>query len=167
METGGGPGSGDRLVSAFTRVLHGLHRRRPDWLLEKLTMPQFRVLTMVVRAHRAAENGRGCPPTPSGLAKTLDLAAPTMTGIVDRLTEAGFVERKRTSTDRRVIDVVPTDRGRAFVADVFAAGEERLRTLFGRLSPGDAQALLQGLEALNRVMEAEKEPGSPSREDMS
>ena len=37
---------------------------------------------------------------------------PTMTGIVDRLEKAGLVERRRDSSDRRVISVYLTDQGR-------------------------------------------------------
>ena len=49
----------------------------------------------------------------SELAQRSFFDGPTMTGIVDRLEKAGLVERRRDSTDRRVISVYLTEQGRA------------------------------------------------------
>lgn len=48
----------------------------------------------------------------SELAQRSFFDGPTMTGIVDRLEKATLVERRRDSTDRRVISVYLTDEGR-------------------------------------------------------
>ncbi len=60
---------------------------------------------------------------------------PTMTGIVDRLEAASFVERRRDSQDRRVISVYLTDAGRK-LEDVLPAiaDETNMETIAG-LSP--------------------------------
>jgi len=49
----------------------------------------------------------------SELAKRSFFDGPTMTGIVDRLEKSNLVERRRDSTDRRVISVYLTGDGRA------------------------------------------------------
>ena len=49
--------------------------------------------------------------TPSSLAARLGLASPSMTALVDRLEQAGFVERIRNPRDRRSVLVVLTEVG--------------------------------------------------------
>ncbi len=140
----------DKLSVAFHEMFRILHRDRLDSLLgEKLTMPQFRVLVTAARLGP----GSGSPhPTVTGLAKHLNISPPTVTGIVDRLETAGLVERRRIATDRRVVEVAATERGRRFVSEVFAAGEEQMRRLFELMEPDDAVALLRGIEAFRRAI---------------
>jgi DNA-binding MarR family transcriptional regulator len=82
----------------------------------------------------------------------MELSAPTVSGIIDRLVQAGYVERRRSEDDRRMVEVVPTRRGRDLVTELFAAGDERFRRLLSAMEPEDAQALLRGLRALERAM---------------
>lgn len=52
------------------------------------------------------------PLSMSALAQRIDAALPAVTGIVDRLERDGFVERLRDDSDRRVVLVGLTDKGR-------------------------------------------------------
>lgn len=123
-------------------------------------MPQLKVLILAARANAAAHGCGGRPGFASGapsrtvgsLAAHLKLSAPTVTGIVDRLEEAGLVERRRDKSDRRVVEVVATERGRRLVSEVFAAREERLRGFFAAMEEEDARALLRGLEAFREAI---------------
>jgi len=60
----------------------------------------------------------------SELAKRSFFDGPTMTGIVDRLEKANLVERRRDSTDRRVISVYLTDEGRTLQAELPTLSDE-------------------------------------------
>ncbi len=60
---------------------------------------------------------------------------PTMTGIVDRLEGAGFVERRRDSQDRRVISVYLSDAGRQLQDVLPAIAEETNAEAVAGLSP--------------------------------
>ena len=60
----------------------------------------------------------------SELAKRSFFDGPTMTGIVDRLEKANLVERRRDSTDRRVISVYLTDEGRTLQAQLPTLSDE-------------------------------------------
>lgn len=140
----------EQLLTAFRSMFAALFRGRMDRLLsEKLTMPQFKVLAVVARIG-STQPGPGT--TVGGLARRLSLSAPTVTGIVDRLRAAGFVERKRVSADRRVVEVVATERGRQLLAEVFTAGEERLRRIFAVMNEEDARAFLRGLLAFQEAV---------------
>jgi DNA-binding MarR family transcriptional regulator len=49
------------------------------------------------------------PLTPGQLAKLSGLTTGTVTGVIDRLEQAGFVRRTRDTTDRRVVLVEPEE----------------------------------------------------------
>jgi DNA-binding MarR family transcriptional regulator len=137
----------DLLIGAFHGMIEILHRKRGGLPSEKLTMPQFLVLVLT---DKGGSDGGGM--TVSGLARHLRLSAPTVTGIVDRLVEAGLVDRRRTAPDRRFVEVVATARGHSLVGEVVAAREERLGRFFEAMDEADARALLQGLEAFRQAI---------------
>jgi DNA-binding MarR family transcriptional regulator len=85
----------------------------------------------------------------SELAKRSFFDGPTMTGIVDRLEKANLVQRKRDSTDRRVISVYLTDEGRRLESVLPALSEEANREAVAGLS--DAE-IARFTETLRRVI---------------
>lgn len=65
-----------------------------------------------------------------------------ITRLVDRIEAAGFVRRERLPDDRRGVDVVITDAGRAKLAEVFPDHARSIHEHFGRfLDPSDATAI--------------------------
>lgn len=56
------------------------------------------------------------PLASSVLGSRLVSRAPDMTRLLDKLEEQGFVQRRRSLTNRRIVEVGITDRGRAVVA---------------------------------------------------
>ena len=71
---------------------------------------------------------------------------PGITGLIDRLEQAGFVHRVRCEKDRRVIYVALTDQG----TKTLAALDEPLialhRKLLGHLSQAELKELIRLLE---------------------
>ena len=51
------------------------------------------------------QQAAGTPTTPGGVAEALGLTSGAATGVIDRLTRAGHVERRRDEHDRRIIRV--------------------------------------------------------------
>ena len=47
----------------------------------------------------------------SGIAKKLRITLPTLTAAVDRLEEKGYIQRHRSTTDRRQVSVILTNEG--------------------------------------------------------
>jgi DNA-binding MarR family transcriptional regulator len=72
----------------------------------------------------------------SGLGARALFDGPTMTGIVDRLESSNLVQRRRDSTDRRVINLYLTPKGSQLMATLPPVGEMT-----------DAE-ILQGLSAV-------------------
>lgn len=65
-----------------------------------------------------------------------------ITRLVDRIEAAGFVRRERVDDDRRGVDVVITDAGRAKLAEVFPDHARSIHEHFGQfLDPSDATAI--------------------------
>ncbi len=82
------------------------------------------------------------------LGKLTRLAAPSLVGIVDRLSAMGLVERQRSATDRRVVNVVATASGRALQADIMP----RIAAEYAALKQSvDAIAWQQALEGLRQI----------------
>ncbi len=71
---------------------------------------------------------------------------PTMTGIVDRLEANGLVERRRDSTDRRVINLYLTDQGRLLMQSLPLIGPQTDAALLAGLSETDLACFRHALE---------------------
>jgi MarR family transcriptional regulator, organic hydroperoxide resistance regulator len=89
-------------------------------LLDQLgiTYPQFLVLSALWE-----DDGR----TIGAIAERLDLEPSTITPLVKRLEQAGFVTRQRNPQDERQVWVRLTDRGRQMREDTTCLTEELLR----------------------------------------
>src|SRR6266540_3599593 len=66
------------------------------------------------------------------LADVTQQSGGTLTGIVDRLIDDGLVERVRSASDRRVIEVTLTAAGRSRVRQVLDARREDIARILAR-----------------------------------
>lgn len=94
----------------------------------------------------------------SRLAAAADVTPATVTQMLDGLVAMGLVERSRSNTDRRVVTVALTERGRALLVEKRATWEQRWRqTLagFSRDELATAAAVLESLRAMYDALDAE------------
>lgn len=84
----------------------------------------------------------------SELAKRSFFDGPTMTGIVDRLEKAGLVERRRDSSDRRVISVYLTDEGKRLQAQLPTLSDEANRDATAGLSDDEVRRFVGTLRTI-------------------
>jgi len=94
------------------------------------------------------------PKRMSDIADWAQTSQASVTGIVDRLEERGFVERVRSDADRRVVRVGLTEAGRAELGCTRQQKADRLRSLLAPLDAEERQHLLH----LFRKMTARVEP---------
>ncbi len=120
-----------------------------------LSLAQYRMLSLLADGSSAAK----------ALARGLDVSPPTVTALVDGLVERGFVDRKRSATDRRRVDHHLTAAGGAVLGRADAAIDARLAELTGHLGATDKAVAFDGLDrwgqALNVVRDelaAERAP---------
>ena len=128
----------DQLQIRFARLLraHGL------------TSPtQYNILRIL--------RGEGKPLPILEIASRTITVVPGITGLIDRLERADFVNRLRCEKDRRVVYVALTDRGSKTLADLDEPLLAQHRNLMGHLSKGE-------LKELTRLLERLREPWTTS-----
>lgn len=83
------------------------------------------------------------PQTPTELARRTRTHIATMTGILTRLERDGWIERRRTGTDRRSMQIHATGVHR--LTDVYARANENLTHLLEPWTPTQMEALIHFL----------------------
>jgi DNA-binding MarR family transcriptional regulator len=118
----------DRLQIRFARLLrdHGL------------TPSQYNILRIL--------RGEGKPLPILEIASRTITVVPGITGLIDRLEQAGFVNRLRCDKDRRMIYVALTDQALATLANLDQPLDELHGKVLGHLSQSELRQLIQLLE---------------------
>jgi MarR family transcriptional regulator, organic hydroperoxide resistance regulator len=120
--------------AAWDRFFDSIRRARARGVREvgELTFSQLHLLTAL--ADRS-------PRSVGELAELAGVAAPTATRMLDGLARAGVVERRPSSSDRRVVEIFLTDEGRRIVRRKRSRIAAKRRELHDSLAPGErAQA---------------------------
>ncbi|MFA5787008.1 MAG: MarR family transcriptional regulator [Actinomycetota bacterium] len=142
----------DEVILAWRDVGHGLQFAGPPMLLGlDLTMAQLKAL-IVIAHHGPAPIGR--------VAEHLQVGMPTASHLVDRLVQAGLIERTEDPSDRRRAIVKLSAEGGSLVAGLREQGREHLRPWLSRLDPLDLDALLRGLKAFAGVLRTPSATGT-------
>jgi MarR family transcriptional regulator, organic hydroperoxide resistance regulator len=102
------------------------------------------------------------PISMSAIAQALYYSKQNLTHIVDQLVKDGYVERILQPSDRRVLNIAITDRGRTFIAENSETLKNRLVEDLSHLSDEDAEQLSKAFkvvkEALPKILHHER-PG--------
>jgi DNA-binding MarR family transcriptional regulator len=128
-----------RLVYAVSAIM----RKASDRALAYwgLTVAQAPVLVILREAGR--------PVMITEVARRLLLETPSVTTMVDRLTERGLVERVKDPKDRRKTLVALTRKGRHLVDAVREPGHQLEEEMFGALDQGERETLRAILQKLH------------------
>jgi DNA-binding MarR family transcriptional regulator len=101
--------------------------------------------------------------TAGEVARATGLSSGTVTGVLDRLEERGFIRRERHHTDRRKVVVTADPDALARVGRMFDAHEQTLASVLGEY---EAEQLENVAEFLARLTEAAHEhPFMPDSSD--
>lgn len=104
-----------------------------------ITRPQWRVLTTLIR-HEGINQG--------GLAEILEVEPITLCRMVDRLAEAGMVERRADPSDRRAWRLFLTDEARPPLAELRTMAEDLFEEAMAGLSVLEQEQLHGALERI-------------------
>jgi DNA-binding MarR family transcriptional regulator len=99
------------------------------------------------------------------LAKAMDMQPITLTRLIDRLCEAGFVERRADASDRRTKRLYLTADARPLLEQLKTLRNEINRTALAHLSSGDARALVGQLESIKENVRAAVRGGCDARRE--
>jgi MarR family transcriptional regulator, organic hydroperoxide resistance regulator len=92
------------------------------------------------------------PISMSAIAQALYYSKQNLTHIVDQLVKEGHVERIPEPSDRRVLNIAITDRGRTFIAENSETLKNRLVEDLSHLSEGDAEKLSKAFKVVKEVL---------------
>ena len=92
------------------------------------------------------------------LADILDVGKVTVGGLVERLEQAGWVERRADAADRRARRVYMTPKARKFVAGIREAGHEMNELAFAGLSRVDRHDLFDLLSRIKANLKSIEKP---------
>jgi DNA-binding MarR family transcriptional regulator len=120
-----------KLVYAVSAIM----RKASDRALAAwgLTVAQAPVLAILREAGR--------PVMITEVARRLLLETPSVTTMVDRLTDRGLVERVKDPKDRRKTLVALTRKGRRLVDSIREPGNQLQEEMFGALDQGERETL--------------------------
>lgn len=132
-----------RAIDIHSRQLAQEHR---------LTGPQLVCLRQIERDGQT---------TPSALARQISLSQATVTGILDRLSNRGLVNRVRSDTDRRRVHVTLTEAGKQLAATAPSPLQQRFARRLEALAPEGQARIAEVLQQIVAMMEADTLKASP------
>jgi DNA-binding MarR family transcriptional regulator len=115
---------------------------------DRLTLQQLRCLQAVVAA--------GGEALTTGLARTLRVAVPTVTRMLDGLVDRGLVIRRADPDSRRQVHIVHTWEGVALLDRYEAVIEAWLVDLVGSLEVSRQRKLLLAIDNLKSILDREE-----------
>ena len=117
-------------------------------MTEKLTQYD---LTVAQYLSMEALSNKGSECSMSELADRIQQSSATMTGIIDRLVEKGWVTRRRSEEDRRAVYVSLTANGQNLLRRVTAERRQIVMETLHKMTADDVEQLIQ---LLRRYMAA-------------
>jgi MarR family transcriptional regulator, transcriptional regulator for hemolysin len=131
------------LIHDLARLLRrNLDRRLQDL---GLTQTQWRAI-----AHLSRSEGM----TQSALADSLDVQPITLARLVDRMENAGWVERRSHPLDRRAVQLYLTDRCQPILAELHTRAGATLDEAVAGLGAGQQRQLIESLQRIKKNLVA-------------
>ena len=137
----------DRLLELMPRARRQFQASLPEDVSDELagvTPHQFEALHMLHRVRAAGETPGGA--TMNELARHQQCALSTATALVDRLIRQGLADRVPDPEDRRVVHIVPTERGDGLLRRFTQAKHAMMIELLAPLSDEELTTLLRLLD---------------------
>jgi DNA-binding MarR family transcriptional regulator len=124
------------------RALAGIAIRSVEAAPVDVTVPQYRVLTLLV--------GAG-PQLIGAIAEQLGVNPSNATRLCDRLQKLGLVQRARSLDDGRAVQVTITPSGRRLVASVDQHRRREVLDVLRRLTPTQTRTAARSMAAFNQA----------------
>ncbi len=130
-------------LGSFFRVMRVMKGRSEASGIRPLPMdPQYLIIGLL----------RDRPRTMSELSGTLRRSKPNMTALVDRLISDGLVRRSPDKSDRRVVRIAITQKGRRIMEGRRRIAKEAIRNNLSPLRDDELDELCTSLENVNRII---------------
>jgi DNA-binding MarR family transcriptional regulator len=143
------PGEEGPLVSEAVAELDAFIRRQR----RRIAATQGRSTMSMTHLHVLMVLDAEGPVPMSRVAETLLCSFPNATGIVDRMEERGYVERRRDERDRRLVLVRVTPEGRAALGRLETMRQQHLRGLLRAMSADEQRTCRDAFRLLRQAAE--------------
>ncbi len=133
----------DRYVDVYLLVTRRINAQIREHLGEDLTNDQFQVVRIINSMDHC---------TSSHLAETLAVGKSSITAIVNRLVDAGIIDRTRDKADRRLVYLTLTEYGHT----IFESAQEQMREIISpylqHFEEKDIEMFISMFEKLGQLM---------------
>ena len=116
-----------------------------------VSIPQCDVLTTLSEAEGVSQQE---------LAERLYVTKGNISGLLDRLETAAFVERRPSASDRRQHAIYLTEKGRAMAEKAISVQHRWIASTLGRMTESDLEALETQLVALRDLVREQEKPAA-------
>lgn len=139
-------------------------------VVENIASKIFRVQPMIRRRIQKFESANSNPSMPlshvqvltvldeegsmtvSDISRRFNIAKPNITPLVDRLAADGLVERKRSTTDRRVVHIAILEAGRERLRQTRESINQMISGWSEKLPENELQELSDALDSIIRIL---------------
>ena len=137
-------------MMAFLHLQHATEkvRRTMDDHFDKFSISQGRFLILLLLYYAFDEDKNPIEHTPASLADAAQVTRATITGILDTLERANYIERKPAPGDRRKIIVQLTKLGRKFMECVLPEHFYMIASIFKDFSEKEREVITKLLSKL-------------------
>ena len=146
----------DATVAAFTRLMDRMAAEHQPPADAGISMSQLRCLHLIAGAGQLRM---------SRLVALLGLSISTVSGLVDRLVDHGFVSRRDDPLDRRQVVLSPTPAGSDFLDRMRELNNEQFRGLISHLTPEELRTVHRSIEILSHAADRAAVPAADLRKD--
>jgi DNA-binding MarR family transcriptional regulator len=130
----------DEVIVGYEVLMHRMaSSHAPEFLEIAVTMPQAKLLYLLGAAGELHM---------SELVARLGVSLSTVSGLVDRIVEAGLAARREDAADRRQVVVALTPSGTAFIDRFRELNARQMRELLDLLDDGELDSVRRALVAL-------------------
>lgn len=137
-----------RMIELMPQLIRGCAKHEHNSLTRgEITVPQLWALESLARQE-------ACPM--HEMAQQLEISRPSATQLIDRLIHQGFVTRQHDPSDRRVVRVLITAKGRKVLQDIWEQKRRTLVKVFSQLSAAERSQYLATLERVVDILSNEQ-----------
>jgi len=135
----------NQIAEEISVLMPMIARRILLGFFQTVDITQTQIFTIMTLAEKA-------PCRLNELSEKLHIAAPTVTGIVDRLEKSGYVRRIPDSEDRRAINVDLTPKGQKIAKKLKTTLKKKWKDLLEKLPKEDRENYVSILRKIQRGM---------------
>ena len=134
----------ERITQSISQMQRKIRAKLSNELSQgEISIPQYHILDYL--------NDKG-EATMSEVASYLFVTPPAVTGLVDKLVKMDFVDRGFSSSDRRIIIVSLTTKGKTIISKIKNQFNELFFAILKEFSPEERKSFLEVTEKMEKLL---------------